>query len=380
MSIAGTWASLAAFCFLVVFGHTVTIQLQEPITYAHHYPDAEARPNTCKIVHNNNSKQYNNSTGYVPFIGTSIVRDSQLLVLRLFYSSLDFPVKHFVVVVPERAMNPPHGGMWYELQHLKDYAEHVVIITCVESPSVAEGWNAVFQAFPEEPWGVYCARDTAWTPGSLQKLAGHMWGGASNGSIELALMGWTFDIGGGLYNSFGMTRSAINRFGLFDENIYPAFFEDNDFQLRQARLQPPMQPKVLSDAAYLTGMATPDDPNQPLDDTVQKRMAHRPTVSGNYVHRKWGCAANGKWDKCAYQTPFNKSLPVWYWQTSKEQRQLDHGLVIRGSQLFDAHGRLIVALPASFAGWAGYRETAAMCRVTGRLGAITENTTELICI
>jgi hypothetical protein len=78
----------------------------------------------------------------MPFIGTSIARDSQLLVLRLFYSSLDFPVKHFVVVVPERAMNPPHGGMWHELEHLKDYANNVVILTCAHPPSVAEGWNA----------------------------------------------------------------------------------------------------------------------------------------------------------------------------------------------------------------------------------------------
>ncbi|WIA34956.1 hypothetical protein OEZ86_013237 [Tetradesmus obliquus] len=211
--------------------------------------------------------------------------------------------------------------MWYELEHLKDYAENVVIITCTDPPSVAEGWNAVFQAFPDEPWGVYCARDTAWMPGSLQKLAGHMWGGAGNGSIELALMNWTFNIGGGLYNAFAMTRSAVNRFGLFDENIYPAFYEDNDFQLRQARMQPPMQPKVLGDvvmhhgkpheSAYLTGMATPDDPNHtPLDDKMRSHMSHRGTINKNYVHRKWGCGAGG-WHTCAYRTPFNKQLPVW---------------------------------------------------------------------
>uniref|UniRef100_A0A383VII7 Uncharacterized protein n=1 Tax=Tetradesmus obliquus TaxID=3088 RepID=A0A383VII7_TETOB len=187
-----------------------------------------------------------------------------------------------------------------------------------------------------------------------------------------------------------MTRSAVNRFGLFDENIYPAFYEDNDFQLRQARMQPPMQPKVLGDvimhhgkpheSAYLTGMATPDDPNHtPLDDKMRTHMSHRGTFNGNYVHRKWGCGAGG-WHTCAYQTPFNKQLPVWYWQTSKEQRQLDHGLSIRGSQLLDADGKLIVSLPSSYASWAGYKETAAMCRVTGRLGAITDNSTELVCI
>ncbi|KAF6253653.1 hypothetical protein COO60DRAFT_1545930, partial [Scenedesmus sp. NREL 46B-D3] len=164
----------AAFIFvLALFLPEFICQPQhEPITYAHHYPDADARPNVCKIAHSTNT------------------RDSQLLVLRLFYSSLGFPIKHFVVVVPERALSPPRGGMWYELEHLKDYAENVVIITCTNPPSVAEGWNAVFQAFPDEPWGVYCARDTAWTPGSLQKLAGHMWGATKDNSLEIALMRW----------------------------------------------------------------------------------------------------------------------------------------------------------------------------------------------
>jgi hypothetical protein len=128
--------------FLFFVSYTDASQSQEPITYAHYYLNADTRPNTCKIFHNTSKKQYSNNTNYVPFIGTSIARDSQLLVLRLFYSSLDFPVKYFVVVVPERALEPPRGGMWYELEHLKDYAENVVIITCTNPPSVAEGWNA----------------------------------------------------------------------------------------------------------------------------------------------------------------------------------------------------------------------------------------------
>lgn len=38
------------------------------------------------------------------FAGTSLVRDSQLLALRLFYSTLEVPVKYFIMVVPRRAM------------------------------------------------------------------------------------------------------------------------------------------------------------------------------------------------------------------------------------------------------------------------------------
>jgi hypothetical protein len=63
----------------------------------------------------------------------------------------------------------------------------------------------------------------------------------------------TWPIGLGQYNAFALTRSAANRFGLFDENIYPAFFEDNDFQLRQARMEPPMRVQALPDVVLMHG-------------------------------------------------------------------------------------------------------------------------------
>jgi hypothetical protein len=131
----------------------------------------------------------------------------------------------------------------------------------------------------------------------------------------------TFNIGGGAYNSFAMTRSAINRFGLFDENIYPSFYEDNDFQIRQARMQPPMQPKTLEnvvmhhgkprESSYSSGMHTPDDPTHgDVEQVIRSTWQQRFVVNGNYVSRKWGCQP-GSWASCAFQTPFNKPVPVW---------------------------------------------------------------------
>jgi hypothetical protein len=119
------------------------LKLDEPLTYANYYTDENARANPCKVVHNvTNPSLGNSTTGYIPFIGTSISRDSQLLVLRLYHSTRDYPVKQFVVVVPERALSPPQNAIWYQLQHLKDYGDNVMIIACAHAPSVAEGWNA----------------------------------------------------------------------------------------------------------------------------------------------------------------------------------------------------------------------------------------------
>lgn len=117
------------------------LSLHLPITYEHYYRSESNRANLCKIHHKPQSA-LNGASGYVPFIGTSMGRDPQLLVLRLYYSTVDYPVKYFVVVVPERALSPPHGAIWYEVQHLKEYAVNVVIVTCARTPTVAEGWNA----------------------------------------------------------------------------------------------------------------------------------------------------------------------------------------------------------------------------------------------
>lgn len=148
MFVSSSRIAVLAVLFLLQLAHSALCQplkTSEPITYSHYYAGDNTRPNPCKVVHNVTKPSLANSTnttGYVPFVGTSISRDSQLLVLRLYHSTRDFPVKRFVVVVPERALNPPAGAMWYQLQHLKEYGDNIVIIACQHAPSVAEGWNA----------------------------------------------------------------------------------------------------------------------------------------------------------------------------------------------------------------------------------------------
>lgn len=142
----------------------------------------------------------------------------------------------------------------------------------------------------------------------------------------------------GEYNAFAMTRSAIDRFGLFDENIYPVFYEDNDFQLRQTRMKPPLKVKVLKDVVmlhnkgtegrYISGQYTHDA----LDKVYQRRhtgyINQRAAFSQAYLYKKWGCR-NRRWLLCAYKTPFNMSKPVWYWKPIKRQITPEHRGIVR---------------------------------------------------
>jgi hypothetical protein len=119
-------------------------KVDEPISYEHYHADDNVRANPCKVVHNVTAPAVGAvaGTGYIPFVGTSIAHDSQLLLLRLYNSLRDFPVEQFIVLVPERALDPPQGAIWYQLQHLKEYGDNVMIIACRHAASVADGWNA----------------------------------------------------------------------------------------------------------------------------------------------------------------------------------------------------------------------------------------------
>lgn len=114
------------------------------ITREDYYQDLADIPNRCSITFHStrsHSAIQSNGSSIVPFIGTPLVRDSQLLLLRLYYS-IDYPVKYFIVVVSEKAWDMTLGALGYQLQHLKEYGQNVVVITCQHPPAVAEGWNA----------------------------------------------------------------------------------------------------------------------------------------------------------------------------------------------------------------------------------------------
>jgi GT2 family glycosyltransferase len=74
-----------------------------------------------------------------------------------------------------------------------------------------------------------------------------------------------------VHNTFMMTSKAIRRFGLFDENIYPALCEDFDMFRRVKLADPPLKEHqyldVLAvhgkraDSSYRPGAWLPDDPN-----------------------------------------------------------------------------------------------------------------------
>lgn len=100
---------------------------------------------------------------------------------------------HVFVRPQQRALTASHPTAWWLLtvlcfdQILTPAAPSlcgglcaagIVVITCEQQPSVSESWNAIFQMFKEEPFGVYMARDTFW-------CVAQAWAGSLLPSAEL---------------------------------------------------------------------------------------------------------------------------------------------------------------------------------------------------
>jgi hypothetical protein len=71
-----------------------------------------------------------------------------------------------------------------------------------------------------------------------------------------------------------------------------------------------------------------------------------------------------------------------YWHTSKHQRALDYGLIAKDNKIFDGAGTAVYEIPKddNYTGWAGYNESAHVCRISGPLGVVERNSSGLWCI
>jgi GT2 family glycosyltransferase len=86
---------------------------------------------------------------------------------------------------------------------------------------VAGSWNLGIKCFPFEPFWTFTSADNQFEPGSLEKLAK-----ASQPNTLTLNSIWPY------YQSFSVGEQLVQEVGLFDESIYPIYFEDNDYERR----------------------------------------------------------------------------------------------------------------------------------------------------
>lgn len=282
----------------------------------------------------------------VPVLGVGIVGDTRGFFVRLV-KSIDSCVSNFVLV-KSSYVNASEG---ISLLRGNKFVQNVTIVNIdAVVVSCAEGWNIIVGSFPSAPWYALVAYDVYFLPGHLQKFAERFWresGRKDLASIPkciletkhdfgfiphitklMAFPNWVNMIDAGKYNFFAIDSTLVTAAGAFDENFYPAFFEDTDWTIRTSLVTGSVV-TTFTDVLMYHGDAE-YDPNFKYKKNIKSYVPgtyylvsaikdYIPfRTEGNmyskaYIQKKWGC--DDRVANCEYKTPFNdSSLPLSYWE------------------------------------------------------------------
>jgi GT2 family glycosyltransferase len=124
--------------------------------------------------------------------------------------SVDVPVDHLLVI---------DNGTGSELT-FSDNFKRTTVLDLPANQGVSGSWNLGIKSFPYAHRWFIVSNDVVFEPGSLQMLA-------KARRDEITLTGdpphW---------QAFALGDEAVNDIGLFDESLFPAYFEDNDYMRR----------------------------------------------------------------------------------------------------------------------------------------------------
>jgi GT2 family glycosyltransferase len=137
-------------------------------------------------------------------------------ILRRMLATIDYPVKKLIIIDNGDALRQSSG--WP--------VEHVQSTKVIKMPAnlgVAGSWNLGVKAAPFAPWWLIVNFDVEWPAGSLEAFAAQ----ASGADVLLAESPQP-------WSAFALGEDVVQRVGLFDEGFHPAYFEDNDYELRCA--------------------------------------------------------------------------------------------------------------------------------------------------
>jgi GT2 family glycosyltransferase len=124
--------------------------------------------------------------------------------------SVDVPVDHLLVI---------DNGTGANLT-FSDKFKKVTVLDMPANLGVSGSWNLGIKSFPYAHRWFIVSNDVVFEPGALEQLAQ-----AQRDEITLtgAAPHW---------QAFALGDEAVSDIGLFDESLFPAYFEDNDYMRR----------------------------------------------------------------------------------------------------------------------------------------------------
>lgn len=134
-------------------------------------------------------------------------------LLERMLDSIDYPIKQVIVI-------DNGGGFWTRAHLLNENIESLDVLGLPSNLGVAASWNLGIKLLPHDDRWFFSSNDMVYGPGALEKLSK-----ARRDEITLSDM---FP----RWHTFCIGDEALSRIGLFDEALYPAYYEDTDYERR----------------------------------------------------------------------------------------------------------------------------------------------------
>ena len=236
----------------------------------------------------------------IPVIGTATV-NAPHWVYRLFYS-IDYPVDTFVVF-----NNNGRGEITEELDLLTKvphkYITEVKICHLPHNIGCSGYWNLLIKCYMMCPYWLIVNHDIMFTPGYLERMVSHA-EDAETGIVHGENGSW---------DNFLIKDWVVQRFGLFDENLSPAYCEDMDYGMRFKHQE--LKRHMSVGLPYFHGETSGDyaDGSQTWrsEPALAKKIHYAHEMNKHYLHAKWSPAWQGHVEGEVYKTPFNNpSIPL----------------------------------------------------------------------
>lgn len=236
----------------------------------------------------------------IPVIGTAVV-NSSYWVSRLLLS-IDYPVENFVII-----NNNGRGEINEELDNLSKinhkFVDKITVSHMPANIGVSGAWNLIIKCYMKCPYWIICNDDVAFCPGFLKEMHTVAMSDPEIGMIH----GHKGDFNVGSWDLFLIRDNIIQNYGLFDENLYPAYTEDSDYFMRF--IHKPIKRVLELTSNYYHGFGNKDEyykegsQTQKTDSELIKKLDFSNNTNIDYLHQKWG----DSWRVCnPYPTPFNK--------------------------------------------------------------------------
>lgn len=146
----------------------------------------------------------------IPVMVVPLLRRPDLLYAMV--DSIDVDVEHLVIIDNGTHTNRPRCMVNRHIRHSS-------LVRLPANLGVAGSWNLGIKVTPFAPWWLIVNFDVTWPAGSLAAFA------EQAGPDRLVLSG-----GAPEWCAFALGSQVVERVGLFDEALHPAYFEDTLYE------------------------------------------------------------------------------------------------------------------------------------------------------